>query len=283
MEKENNKTDIKIIETYAEDMARVIEDDEGGLIKKIIHEQEIKEKVKINLSPQSQKNRIYMFTSLTFVVLALFTFIYFVSRKYNSSLEVAPQFVPLIYNDKNFFIETNDLTKDKIIWSILTEANRSTVKSGGLEGIYLTKDQVFVGLREFISMIKGNLTLPDEVFVSDNFLLGVVNNDTKDLFFLIKVRSFPDTFHMMKTWENKMFYDLHSFFGVLVNDKTNYLLTRNFSDGIVENKNARILYDKDGKIIMMYLFADDNSIVIANKAEAVHEIIFRLSSSQLKK
>ena len=80
-----------------------------------------------------------------------------------------------------------------------------------------------------------------------------------------------------------MFYDLHSFFGVPINAGTNYLLTKNFEDGVVENKSARILYDKNGEVVLMYVFADDTSLVITNKTGPVQEVIFRLSSSQLKK
>ena len=36
----NESIKPKIVETYAEDMAKVIEDDRGGLIKKIIHSEE---------------------------------------------------------------------------------------------------------------------------------------------------------------------------------------------------------------------------------------------------
>ena len=46
----------RVIETYAEDMAQVLENDKGGLIKKIIHEEEEHEAEKRNLSPQSKKN-----------------------------------------------------------------------------------------------------------------------------------------------------------------------------------------------------------------------------------
>jgi len=80
-----------------------------------------------------------------------------------------------------------------------------------------------------------------------------------------------------------MFYDLHGFFGIGITSETNYLLTKNFEDGIVENKNARILYDNEGKIILMYVFADDTSVVITDTQETVHEIMLRLASGQIKK
>ena len=87
----------------------------------------------------------------------------------------------------------------------------------------------------------------------------------------------------MQNWESKMLYDLHGFFGVKLSPETNYLFTKSFEDGIVANKNARILRDNNGQIVLMYVFADDNSIVITNSENAVSEIILRLNSSQIKK
>jgi hypothetical protein len=79
-----------------------------------------------------------------------------------------------------------------------------------------------------------------------------------------------------------MFLDLHGFFGVDLLPETKYLLTKNFENGIIENKNARILYDTDKNIVMAYVFADDNSIVITNSENAVREIILRLGASEVK-
>ncbi len=105
----------------------------------------------------------------------------------------------------------------------------------------------------------------------------------KDLFILLKVRSFNDVFNPLRAWENKMFSDLHGFFGIPVNAYTSYLLTRGFEDGIIQNKNARILYNTEGKIVMMYVYADENSVIIANTEEAVKEVMLRLAASKVRK
>ena len=57
---QNNKTQNKIVETYAEDMAKVIGEDKTGLVKKIIHDEEEHEKDKKNLSPELQKNKFFI-------------------------------------------------------------------------------------------------------------------------------------------------------------------------------------------------------------------------------
>ena len=37
------------------------------------------------------------------------------------------------------------------------------------------------------------------------------------------------------------------------------------------------------KIVMMYIFADENSVVITNSQNATHEIILRLAGSRIEK
>ena len=58
---------------------------------------------------------------------------------------------------------------------------------------------------------------------------------------------------------------------------------KDFEDGIVQNQNARILYDAEKKIVMMYIFADENSVIITGTESAAREIMLRLASSRVKK
>jgi len=281
---EENKTKHTIVQTYAEDMAKVIQDDQGGLIKKIIHgEEEHDKEKKKNPSPELSKNRFFMLISLLLILTALAVLFFFFFNKNISTVDIEKQFTPIIFNDRSAYLEVKGFDKDEIIQTILSEVDTTRVKNGGVEGIYLTYDKKVIGLREFIKLIKGNFVLGDRIFVNDNFLLGVENNETKDFFILIKVRSIADVFDSLRAWENKMFIDLQGFFRVAISPETKYLLTKNFEDGVVENKNARILYDENNKIVMMYILADDTSIIITNTKNVAHEIMLRLASSRIEK
>ncbi len=273
----------KIVQTYADDMASVLENDTEGLIKKIIHGEEEHEKEKKNLSPESKKNKLFMLVSFLLIFLALLIFFFFFFRKTANTVPVQNQFVPIIFNDQIANIEVSGLNKDQAAEAVLKQINVAKIKSGGLEGIYLTENKQIIGLRRFVAIIKSSFA-PDvnPLFVNDNFLMGIVNGETKDFFILIKVRSTADIFDALRAWEGKMFFDLHGFLGIKLSSDTSYLLTKSFEDGIVNNKNARIIYDKDGKIVLTYVFADDNSVIITNSQNAVQEIMLRLASAQKK-
>lgn len=291
---QNKEKKHGVVQTYAEDMARVLEDDKSGLIKKIIHEEEEHEIEKRNLSPESNKNKLFMFLGFLFILMSLIVLLFFLFGKSSSTVSIEKQFVPIIFVDQNNFLEVKDLNKDKIAQTVSNEVNTTKVKNGGVEGIYFTENKQIIGLREFISLIKANF-IPDNnaIFIYDNFLTGIVNSESdlastpalgsKDFFILIKVRSVADVFDIFHAWENKMFSDLHGFFGVDISPETKYLFTKGFQDGIIGNKNARVLYDNDNKIVMAYIFANDNSVIITNTENAGKEIMHRLASSQVGK
>lgn len=291
MEK-NSETQNKLVQTYAEDMAKVIQDDREGLIKKIIHGEQEHEMEKKNISPASNKNRFLLIMGILFLSVSLGTLYYFVVNREAPTVPVEKQLTPIIFNDRSTFLEVDGFNKERISQTIVNAVNTTPVKSGEVDGIYLTENKRVVGLRKFIDLIKGSF-VPNSntLLVRDNFLLGVVNSQNKqplvasgkDFFMIIKVRSTADIFDSLRAWEDKMFSDLHGLFGFNITSSTKYLLTASFQNSIVGNKNARILSDKDNNIVIMYVLADDDSVVITNTENAAHEVMLRLASSKIKK
>lgn len=289
--KPTGETQNKIIKTYAEDMARVIEDDTQGLIKKMIHGEEEREIEKKNLSPESKKNKLFMLVSILLLAMALgvVSFFLFIKEDINT-VPVEKQFVPIIFNDKITYFEVFELKKEEIVQTVFNQVNNTSVKIGGVDGIYLTENKQIIGLRRFLSLIKSTFVPGDDKFlVSDNFLMGSYLTGLKassptagDFFILLKVRSTLDIFNALRAWEGKMLTDLHGFLGINLTSETNYLFKKDFDDGIIENKNARVLYDKEGRIVLMYIFVDENSVVITSSEPTTHEIILRLASSEKK-
>jgi hypothetical protein len=281
----------KNVETYTDDMVKALESDKGGLIKKIIHEEEEHEAQKKNLSPGSKRNKLFMLISFLLIFLAFVILIFFVIlNKNNNIVSTTPQAASIIFTDNTNFKAIDGLTKDKIVETIFNQANNSKIKTGGVEGIYLTENKKVLGFKKFNTLIKSNLTTEQMSLISDNFLLGVfksglnsVSPNIGDFFMLLRVHSFSDIFPVMQIWENKMLYDLGGFFGVNITPETNYLFTKNWQDSIIQNKNARVLYDNNNKVVLMYVFINDSYVIITNSDLATREAILRLASSQIKK
>lgn len=281
------------VETYADDVAKIIENSQGGLIRQIIHQEEDRQRQKMQTSPEMmeyKRNRIFMFVGIFFIILSMTTLAFFFFKK-DLNITLAPkQFSPIIFNDQYNYQEVVGLKREEIMQMVLNQVNATKVKDDGIEGIYLTENKQIVGLRRFISLLKSNFVLSNDLsLVSDNFMMGAFKREIDSIsssrygfFILLRMRSIGDIFENMRAWEVKMMNDLSGFLGVDISSDTNYLFQKNFEDGIVENKNARILYDKDGRIVLMYVYADDNSVVITNAKSVVREVVLRLFSSKAK-
>ncbi|MDP9249529.1 MAG: hypothetical protein M3M85_03425 [bacterium] len=278
------------VETFASDMAKILENDQGGLIKKIIDDEEAREKEKKNLSPESRRNKMFLILSICMLLSGASLLIYFWVGHSPGAREIAPEFTPLIFTDKSNSVETSGLKPAEIIQSVLNQTDTSGLKPNAVVATYLTGGGQQLGLRQFLALFKMSF-VPDESLelVSDSFLMGRVNvkadavgKEGEEFFILLKVRSAVDIFDSLRAWEEKMFYDLHDFFGVGIASGNNYLLTKDFEDSIVENKNTRVLTNKEGNMVFQYVFADNNSVVITDSTEAVREIILRLGAKQIK-
>lgn len=480
---ENKKIENKPVQTYRADMQSAILGISGSDVKKIIDEEERKT-LERELSPESKKNRIFIGVSLFLILAAVGLVAFWYSTQKEDVLSVRARFQPLIFHDSTVLLEVGSMTKEKVAEAIWLKGNETTVKEGGIEGLYLTENKKMLGWKRLLALLRANLAGKELDPISENMLLGVFNaedpspvvepvveedsesqvipesaievptievegeavslstgaffktgtvefvdasalekaKDTisefldtvdlktskikvlgtysverpwdknqeiaearrdlgvailmevltakynteemqnviveseakgvsilelyptailssmskdevdqainatqgiqyeavaktkstfvprplppklpepeeapeltasdyiprteRDLFILMKARSFTDVFPSMRVWEHKMFNDLHTVFGIPINSKTSYLLTKSFTDGIVGNKNARILYTNEGEIALMYIFADETSIIITNSTAASSEVMLRLAGSRIRK
>ena len=288
------KNEVGRVKTFAEDMASTLESGTEGLVKKVIHGEEKHEAERKNLSPESTKNELFMIIGFLLILAALITVVFFLPTPNTSTVPVEKQFTPLIFNDRVSLIAVDGLGKEKIPQKILHELSLLSLKDGGVGGGYLTINKSPVGLRKFLEITEAKFVPGDARLVDENFLLGVIKNEKnelpkpdRDFFLLMKINSLADVFDSIHAWESKMFADLYGFLGITLSPETGYLLTKDFEDGIIENKNARILYssngDLRGEVVMMYVMVDDSYIIITSSEKAVEEIIRRLASGKIKK
>jgi hypothetical protein len=201
-------------QTLADDMAKALQNGEGGMIGKIIKEQEYKELKEKNASISSNKNILFTIIGIVLVLATIILFVvitFYQDKVVNTTVE--PKFVPVIFLDKTDFIDVTGFAKDKIAQAVSSQTKLTDVKAGGVEGIYLTKDKKIIGFRDLMTLISGNLPLDKATFLSDNYLIGVSNivntnqteNETvtvpeKNLFILLQNRSMSDIFSAMRDW-----------------------------------------------------------------------------------
>lgn len=127
--------------------------------------------------------------------------------------------------------------------------------------------------------------------------VGVINaeNDTR-VFFVLKVLSYERTFAGMLAWEGSIANDLALLYPLLpdlqppvtpVGTSTPPVSTPvslsnapiGFVDRVVANHDARVLVDEAGRSILLYGYANKETLIIARNASAFAAIISRLTES----
>ncbi len=280
------KEPVKGLHTYSSDMAEALRKEDGSVIKIAIAEQKKREKDKENFTPTSKKNIIMLGVSVVLIIIAITVIIYFIS------ISGTPAPVPvtgqvsgtLIYAENKKVIDTTDLSTDRLAGAIANEINNSSLGIDVIENISLQKNisinppsATELTTREFFNDFGADA--PDTLVRSlgEKFMIGVDSYNGNELFILFKTNSLSDTRAGMLTWENKMFDNIYSLFNIpLVGPNTNLFNTR-WTDATIKNKDARAIRDSNGKIVLYYLFPNDNTVLITTGSGALDAVVARLN------
>lgn len=277
MNEQENNSKNRDIETYAETMAHAAESARGADIKAIIEQESLYEDVKKQTSPELLKNKIFLGAGILLLVSAIALLGYFISTRGKSrAVDVLPQFVPAVFTEETAFIEVSELDRKEVGKEVVLEAQRGGGEERIFKGIYLTENEKVIGWADFLRIIESDFAEKSASF-GEGFLLGAVDSPEKDVFILLEARSFAEAFDAMKVWEEKIFSELYDFFGYALSEGNRYLLSKDFENTVVENKNSRVLYDEGGNPALLYVFSGERFVIIASSEEAVERVLAALS------
>lgn len=279
----DEKFKSKVVHTFSDDMVNSLGENQDGSLRQLIKEQEEREEYVASMSLQSPENKVFIGISTALIFLSLLGLGYIIFVRNSQSVFVEKQFSPIIFVDRTQFVPIDNLKKDQVINTLKGALTLSTVREGAIDGYYLTENKKILDLTKFAEITAPNLPNALLDIADPSFLVGVVKTTKNETFVLIKVKSFEDVFVEMQKWEDKMFLDLHDLFGLPLGKENNALLNEDFEDGFVDNKNARILYHPNGTIALMYVYANDTSIIITRSNLAAREVMRRLAGSAISK
>lgn len=271
------------LHTYAGDMAQTLRDQKGSLIKIAIAEQNKREQIAEDVSPETPKNKLYLLGGGMLILIAIALTV-FVSISRNSAIEATQtQKAPsLVFADSQKEINTTDLTLDKVFISIQNELQSTTLRLDTIEQLYFSSGEgetkTILGTQGFFNLLKSSA--PDKLkrALGMTFMLGVHAYNGNQAFMLFTTTSREDAFAGMLAWETKLFDDLYQVFGIDATGDKNYLFSARFEDAIIKNKDARVIRDQNGKVVLLYLFPTDNTLIIANGENALQEVWNRLQN-----
>lgn len=123
--------------------------------------------------------------------------------------------------------------------------------------------------------------------LTDNFALGSIGG--KSRFLVLKNNYYGGAFAGMLGWENNIINDLRDLLDLPAIKSSNIttttvgtttvlsqIISPQFKDGVVANRDARIFRDGSGSIILLYLFPDNDTIVITGSESATKIVVEKL-------
>ena len=110
--------------------------------------------------------------------------------------------------------------------------------------------------------------------ITGNYMIGVYRGESNAVFVILKNNYFQNALSGMFVWEKSMPEDIENFLSGSTNiDTSLFKKDERFVDGLVNNHDVRILNDTDGNPRIVYAFADNETLIITTKTEALGHLL----------
>lgn len=291
----NKEEELQTLRTYSSDMADAVRNNEMSVIKIAMAEQRKHEMEKVYEEEKSiTPAKIILMIGGVILILSSVVGLYFMFQKKNANT-VVEQTISKIdtlisYDDQSYIDTTNIASATDLTNALKLEINKPT-KTDTIKSFFLTKNTngVFglIPLKDFLSLM--NVTASPSLIrsFSDNYMVGTYTpastaqgtqpaNNKPSLFLIFAVKDYNLSYAGMLGWERTLLSDIFTLFQIDISGDNNYLLNQSWKDIIINNKDARVLYDKSGNALLYYIFIDKNNFVITDNQDTIREISSRL-------
>lgn len=285
----NSKDGIKTVRTYLTDMADTVRDNEISVIKVALAEQNKHEREDLyrKVEGTPTKKVFWFIGGIILIAIAVGGTYFIVQQKTKQNIpEQIINEKTLISYDEIYLINVTNL--NELINKINTAKNE--VSATGKNDVikFMSLSQEVSGLQEKIltqDLFRGlEFTAPSSLVrsLSDSYMIGTYTNNEQNLFIIFQTKDYEYTYAGMLEWEKTLAGDMLSLFELDTKESKMKISDRGWSDIIINNKNARVLLNEEGKPILYYLFTDKNNLLIASDEPTIKEVMAKLILKNIK-
>lgn len=152
--------------------------------------------------------------------------------------------------------------------------------SGKVVRVTLTDSDQIISSTRFLELLNTQAPTWFERSLKGIYMTGLYRGQTTNPFMIFTVDSYDNAFSGMLKWESTMTEDLAPMlpenFQATVG--TNFTDSP-FTDGVIKNKDVRMIKDSSGKPVLIYAFPSKNLLIITTSREAIEEVFARLTTS----
>ncbi len=277
------------LRTYSTDIADMMKREKGSIIKIALAEQERREAFKQKHDPTATKNIVVMMLGFILIVGGIMIFIYSIVNRARPAevTNFSPSLPSFVFTENQVHIDMTDLNRTELIDTIHTQVANETLVTDTINNLFVSNKMGNVQTQtpSTVFLQKLGINVPDTLFqnLQPTFMLGIYNEDgPNELFMIFRVKDFNDTFLAMREWELTMLTELVRLFDIDTSPYGRAIFSQNFVTETLFNKEARLLKDKDGKVLLSYIFLDPKTVMITTQGASVEEILKRINLQTLK-
>lgn len=285
---------IKTLRTYSSDMADVVRENEISVIKIAVAEQKKHEREDLYRKARGTSiSKFFLLIGALLLIAGGIIGSYYLLKK--KDIASAPEQIQkgietFISYDEQAFVDMTNATSSSDVINILKEEMDKKSTQGSIKSLFQTTSvsgtPALLSLQKFFSLMKISAPGPLTRSLADQYLVGTYmpneNDSRPHLFLMFETNDFNVAYVGMLEWEKTILDDLFGLFHIDVSGDRSELFEKPWKDIIINNRDARILYDDAGANVLYYTFLDKNKIIITDSGEVIKEIITRLLTQNTK-
>lgn len=217
--------------------------------------------------------------------LGAITYNTFTNRNVVEPEATIPTFFPV---NIQYEVQSGGLSRQDLMQALVLARDEVALATGDIAHLYLTRNlsgkAMLFSTFDLFDVLR--LRIPDPLTrtLNKQFMLGVHRKETREPFLVLETSFFENAFPSMIAWEPFMNADLAPLFGQVLEGGPPVTFSPTapspFIDLVINNKDARVLYDEFGDIVLLYVFMDRSTIVITTTRETFLEVSKRMSGSR---
>lgn len=277
------------VRTYATDIGEMMKKEKGSVIKIALAEQKRRDEYKKKTDPTATRNIVVIMFGFILIVGGIMIFIYSIINRAKPIpvTNYAQTFPSFIFTENQVQIDMTELNRTELVNAIKVQVENTTLGAETINNLFVSyrsgKTQSQVPATVFLQKL--GIEVPDMLFQNlyPAFSLGVYNQaEGNDLFMLFRIKDFNDTFLAMRDWEATMLTELVRLYDIDTSEYGKDIFNKDFETQTLFNKEARLLRDEDGQVILSYIFLDTRTVMITTDTDSVEEVINRLNLQTIK-
>lgn len=283
---DEHESHVHGVRTYSSDLAEAIKDSKGSVIKIAIAENERRQKERKELEDAPKKNALFAVGSILIILIAMAVFYGIFWYKKNSSIApivVAPRPTTIIKSEFSENLDVAGMTRTQIIPAIREKVLTPNIRPGTIKNISIVQENgqevTQVTASKFLRMLDTHASDDFVRSLSNEFMVGIYLYDKSNLFLVLTGQSHDYLLSGIINWEPFLFEDLAPMFGFnTMGDSAKYNDT-NFTDVLIENREARAIVDENNKPLFFYTFIDPDTIFIATDPKTLTQSVIKMRSN----